>query len=175
MKYKNIRFVFFLVVAIYFLPIKNYAQTSFYIKEKSGNKTSILFDKIDKLTISNGNIIVNKYSGNNNIVAINNVRYLSFTDFSVNIEELFSNNKSNFIIFPNPVIDEFSIFYQSNEIESFNVSIVNIQGKILFQQIHNSVIGVNSLTIDVSNLSKGIYFCRKQTSNKIDVQKFIKY
>jgi len=175
MKYQNIKFVFFLVVAINFSPIKNYAQTSLYIKEKSGNQTSILLDKIEKLTFSSGNIIVNKYTGNDNIVVLNNVRYLSFFDFSLNIEELLKKNKNNLIIIPNPVIDEFRIFYQSNEIESVNVSIVNLQGKILFQQTQNSEIGVNSLTINASELSKGIYFCRKQTNNNIEVQKFIKY
>lgn len=65
-------------------------------------------------------------------------------------------NKEVFSIFPNPTSNEITVKI-TNEIESLDVKIFDINGKKVFSK--QSKVDVNKeLTISVSNLSKGVYF-----------------
>jgi photosystem II stability/assembly factor-like uncharacterized protein len=73
-------------------------------------------------------------------------------------------NHDNFIVFiyPNPVTD--MLYIQSESDEIFNVSITNICGKIVYTAY------TNDRSIDVSQLSPGMYFIKIQNT----VMRFVK-
>jgi hypothetical protein len=76
-------------------------------------------------------------------------------------------SKSNeVILFPNPA----SSFINLSLPENSEVSLININGKIVLQQNVNS--GLNSF--DVSNLPAGIYFAKLQGENINQIIKFVK-
>ena len=79
-----------------------------------------------------------------------------------------SSNKSDFVIFPNPANTYITV-------ESFNkldktCTVLDISGRIIKQFSNNSL----QLTIDISDLEKGIYFVKLQSKEGIAIKKFIK-
>jgi len=81
--------------------------------------------------------------------------------FSVNDIELFNIN-----LFPNPVSGELFISSENTVVE--NIVVYSINGKILLETVNET----NS--INVSALSKGIYFIELSSSEGKSIQRFIK-
>ncbi|MEA3316869.1 MAG: T9SS type A sorting domain-containing protein, partial [Bacteroidota bacterium] len=72
-------------------------------------------------------------------------------------------------IYPNPANDNLFIEINNNINESYNVQIINISGQVI--KNFNSV--VNKQEIDISSISKGIYFVKLNSDGLIDKQKLI--
>jgi len=86
---------------------------------------------------------------------------------NVFVDECLSvNNYSidNLTFYPNPAKDKLFI---TNEILINNLTISDLQGRVLSLKANNNY-------IDVSSLSKGIYFITYQINNKVNYYKFIK-
>ncbi|OQX77860.1 MAG: hypothetical protein B6D61_06540 [Bacteroidetes bacterium 4484_249] len=86
--------------------------------------------------------------------------------FSTN-ENIFKANKIK--LFPNPANDYVNIELFSKANISF-IEIINLQGRIVkSQRVAN-----NQNTVDVRDLSKGVYLIRMQTGEGVVMKKFIK-
>ena len=78
------------------------------------------------------------------------------------------NTESNFTIYPNPVTNGILNIYTIIN-ESYSVSIFDLSGKLLLKKSN-----INSTQeINVSSLSKGIYFIETVIGNKKDVKKIL--
>ena len=87
---------------------------------------------------------------------------ITISNQSVGINE---NTTQNIRIYPNPATSQLTL----NTTEQIQrISILNITGKTV------KTIVSNNSTIDVSDLTKGIYFLQIQTGNGIANSKFIK-
>lgn len=64
-------------------------------------------------------------------------------------------NVTDFNIYPNPSFGNITIALNSNN-EDLNLKIVNIQGKIVYENKYNNV--NNFLQLDLKNIEKGIYY-----------------
>lgn len=93
--------------------------------------------------------------------AVYNNQYLSNANF----------HKGQFIIHPNPIKNE--LFIISNNIDgALTLKTFNIAGKLLKTQ---NVVFENQISIDVSQLSRGIYFLHIEDENgNKEVKKFVK-
>ncbi len=61
-------------------------------------------------------------------------------------------------IFPNPTSDILNIDFESIETSTLTLDITDIAGKIVYtEEIENTVVGNNTIRIDVSNLASGSY------------------
>ena len=79
-----------------------------------------------------------------------------------NILTLAENGLLSFSMYPNPFQQELTI--QSKDIGTFSISILDNQSKIIFvKEIEHS----NSVTIDLSFLSSGIYFIDVQRNDSM--------
>jgi hypothetical protein len=90
---------------------------------------------------------------------------------SFTVEKTLSVEKSiskNFSIFPNPAND-FVVIDFGNTIFS-KISLIDIRGKVLLQKTELS----NKELVDISNLAKGIYFLKIQTTNMVHTEMIIK-
>lgn len=89
----------------------------------------------------------------------------------INIGLQENNNSLSFSIFPNPTKDRLTItINQENILKNTTISVFNIQGQLfLSKPILKKV-----TEIDISNLSKGIYFLKLNSNNKTEVTKIIK-
>jgi len=150
------------------------AQSTLYVKEHNGTQPPYALSSIRKLTFPTGNMQVNKTSGSTDSYALNDISYLNFTDLTTNVSQISSEESNNIMLNPNPAINQLQISYEILKSGNVRVEIVNIQGKVLLQQTLISQSGTNHAIIPVSQLAKGIYICRLQSDNKIEIIKFIK-
>ncbi len=82
-------------------------------------------------------------------------------------------NELELIIFPNPVSDgRVTVSIKNTVEESINVSILSIQGKLIYSQTTSSS-QLQRLDLDVSNFSKGTYFIRIDKPSGITTKKLI--
>jgi hypothetical protein len=171
MKQKKTMWIIVLVIAVGLSELK--AQTALNVNELSGTQTTFILGTIKKLTFTLGNIAVNKKDGNISNFATQNVRYLNFTDITA-VDEI--KTEVNYMsLYPNPVVDKLQIQYISANAGSVYLYIMNIQGKIVFQQKNICQCGINKILIPFSTYQSGMYLCQIHTSNTIETKKFIKY
>lgn len=76
----------------------------------------------------------------------------------VGIEETIPDAKVN--VYPNPADDVLNLSFVSNNSSDLVISITDISGKLLYNELANISSGSNNLQIDVSGLSKGIYILK---------------
>lgn len=83
-------------------------------------------------------------------------------------------NEKLFVIYPNPVKDQLMI--RSNaSFDNVQIRIIDQNGKTVYrQQMANMLSGSNN-TINVSNLTKGIYYLQWITKSDVQTVKFMKY
>ncbi|KGL59010.1 S8 family serine peptidase [Polaribacter sp. Hel1_85] len=75
---------------------------------------------------------------------------------SLSISE-FDNEKENIFIFPNPVNDVLKIKFDSSKFQDIKISIYNVLGK---KQIEAKSYNQNTMELDVSSFSKGVYILK---------------
>ena len=172
MRYKKVKLSALLLLGIGLSGIQ--AQSTLYVKEHSGIQTPYTLSSIRKLTFPTGNMTVKKTDGSTNTFALSDIRYLNFIDLTTNVSQVGIQESSSIILYPNPVIDQLQISYESIKAWNVQVEIIDVQGKVLHQQTIISKNGTNHALIPVSQLSKGLYVCRLQSNEKIEIFKFLK-
>lgn len=76
-------------------------------------------------------------------------------------------------LYPNPNSGIFNLNYHSSENQKISVVILDMQGKIIFTYSHNLIAGDNSLPLNFSNLSQGIYMVQLISETGIATEKLI--
>ena len=116
-------------------------------------------DTIDIAEYANTDEVIFKFSGLSafeGALYIDNIRISSF-DITGTIET--TSTDHNFKIYPNPATDIINVSFDNLETSSFTVSIFNLSGqKLNTINSHSNI--EQSLQIDVSNLSKGLYYLK---------------
>lgn len=176
---------------------------TFFITKNNSNLIHLNcqnFEKIDSIFKNGNKVLYSEYcfSSNHNWVSFNNkflnndtiiVYYQNSIKKDIVISN-WDNNKGNFIfynqqsvdifdvddvnnleikIYPSPAENNLTILLQNKENAFANVEIFNING-ILVKQFELE----NSKTIDISDMSTGVYFVKSLIDNKISVLKFVK-
>tara|TARA_B100001079_G_scaffold17366_1_gene13887 strand:- start:718 stop:1296 length:579 start_codon:yes stop_codon:yes gene_type:complete len=81
-------------------------------------------------------------------------------------------NNFEFEIYPNPVIDIVNLTFENNFENMFKVEIYDTLGRLSFTQ--NKFSTGNKLSINISELERGIYILKLYNNNKISVKRIIK-
>lgn len=68
--------------------------------------------------------------------------------------------EANFAMFPNPTTDFVNIQVISEEREPIVISVVDLQGKVLSTQRFESVVGINELSVNLTELEVGMYLIK---------------
>ena len=148
------------------------AQSMLYIEEKNGAQTSFILTDIRKLTLPAGNMIIHKTAGSSTTYVLNNIHYLHFNNSIVKVNNANEQRIKNFTLSPNPVNDELLLNYHS--LNNIQINIVDMQGKLVYQQEINDQREINQIVINVSQLSKGLYVCRLNNGITVITNKFLK-
>lgn len=96
-----------------------------------------------------------------------------YTNLSVGIKEnlLLSND---ILITPNPVTEKAIITFSLKKSSNVSLSILNTIGEeVGSRYTYQNLMGRQSLTLDLDNLSKGIYFVKIQAEGEIATEKII--
>jgi len=170
MKRKSVTWMLFLLIVIGMTGLQ--AQTSLNVQAKSGKLTSFELKSINSLIFTSGTMYVNKTDGSILDFAMKDVRNLNFATLT-SLDDTPAES-SSMLLYPNPVKDHLQIRYESMSEENITVTIINVQGAVVSQLKTISQPGTNDINIPILTLQKGMYLCRLQKGNKIEITKFIK-
>lgn len=92
----------------------------------------------------------------------------------VGIEDFSNQNVSSLNIYPNPVSDFMNIEFFAKNNSSVIFEIVDMSGKLVYQNVETASLGENIFKLDLQNLNSGIYALRMIDGNEVNVVKFIK-
>lgn len=85
-----------------------------------------------------------------------------------------THNAANLIIYPNPSSNQITIEFNSDKTHSSSLAITSILGQTVKTIPTDFSPGKNKIEIDISQLSKGLYFVQLQNSSELFSGKFIK-
>ena len=87
-----------------------------------------------------------------------------------------NNTLINLIAYPNPISSNTTLEFSLTETKNISISIFDIMGKEVKNiSVRKFNAGENKITIDLSNLQDGIYFCILQSNQNIQATKLIKH
>lgn len=167
--FKNFGLAIFIFFAGLFSKVN--AQTM-YVKEKnSGIQSTYTLSNIRKVNFLSGNLIITNIENTDTVIALNSLRYISFTDYSTTISEYTKEVPTEIKVYPNPIFNELNIDFSGTNILNGKICILSIEGKLIkTQQLTSSA----NLTIDMSNIPQGVYLCRFSNEKEIKTIKIIK-
>jgi uncharacterized delta-60 repeat protein len=83
-------------------------------------------------------------------------------------------NKNIVLLYPNPVINEVNLAITVNRPEKVQVRITDNRGSVVKQQQWSAAAGSTSLSIDVQNLAKGMYYLEIKGESINYIKQFVK-
>lgn len=78
------------------------------------------------------------------------------------------------VLFPNPVSSTLHIYLNAGQAQQTNLSITDVNGKLIAQHRHYSTRGANRITLPVQGLAAGLYFIRINDRDNNQVLRFTK-
>jgi hypothetical protein len=167
----------FILAAVLLFGVGNtvlQAQSQMYIYEKSGLFYSHTLSDIQKLTFSSGSMMVFENNGDYADYGLVNIHYLSFREMPVALPDEYNENSTT-THYPNPVTDRLTISYTLPGAMNVKVAVMDMQGRVLWQQTVDGQNGINLTIIPVTELSAGLYLCRLQSGDNLECIKFFKF
>ena len=146
------------------------AQTMNVLKT-SGVQSSYTINNIQKMTFSGGNIIVREIGGTSTPYSIAELRYLSFSDCVISVQESESISLESINAYPNPVKDVMNIDLSNVNNVNGTISILSLDGKLVQTK---QITGAGIISFDVSSLPVGMYICRYSNKTEVKTVKIIK-
>jgi hypothetical protein len=77
----------------------------------------------------------------------------------------FSGSDQGFSVYPNPGHEKVFIAFESGENEEINIQLTDINGRVVQRVMTNANKGLNTVGLNVSALSNGVYLVQLQTQN----------
>lgn len=150
------------------------SQTILCIKQCNGLNSYDSISSIRKITFpQNDSILFTQKNGSSIEFGFGDIMYIAFDNTQTLISEV-SYKQELFSLYPNPVANTFTVTYDAAKSGTIILSIVSIQGKVIFQKSFAVESGQNLFTQDVSGIPKGIYICHIQGNENAIDKKFIK-
>jgi hypothetical protein len=150
------------------------AQNALVVKEKSGTQTSFTLNGLRKLTFPAGSLTVIKTDGYTSTYSFSTIRSLTFSDLIDNVSPIVKKERGNLTLYPNPVIDQLQMSYESLKEGNVQAEIIDFQGRVLHRQNISCQEGSNQAIIPVTQLQSGLYLFRLQNGNIVETIKLIK-
>lgn len=110
--------------------------------------------------------VINTFNVNTHILRQGFLQPVSASVFFVD-----ANNALKALIFPNPFINEVEIRFDEPVIDVLNMAVYDVLGRLIISQQYNPI---QSITLDLYNLSSGSYFLKIQMRAKVLNAKIIK-
>lgn len=167
MRHQGLKLSIILLLALGLTSLQ--AQTMF-VKKSDDTQTSFTLTNVRKLTFPSGKMLITKTDETTVEYTLNGLRYLSFLDHSTSIPKLANASTKGFSTFPNPVKNTLNVNLSGIANPRGIISILSVNGKLLqTKQVTSSAV-----SLDVSTLSKGVYFCRYTNGKEFKTLRIIK-
>jgi hypothetical protein len=80
-------------------------------------------------------------------------------------------NSDNIAVYPNPANDQLNVQLIFAESNAVNIELLDLSGKMVASPNKNQAISPNQFTLDVTDLSKGIYILKVTNGTKVSTSK----
>ena len=167
MRHQGIKLSAILLLALGLTSLQ--AQTMF-VKKSDDTQTPYTLTNVRKLTFPSGKMLITKTDDTSVEYVLTSLRYLSFLDHSTSIPKLANASTKDFSTFPNPVRNTLNINLPGIVNPKGIISILSVNGKLL----QTKQVTSNAVSLDVSALSRGVYFCRYSNGKELKTVKIIK-
>jgi hypothetical protein len=172
---KKTKLYLVLILSLFIGLIGLQAQNLLKVISKNGVQTPIKLSDIQKITFGSVEMKLLRSDASTQIYGFDNIRILNFDTTSNNINQINTLENNDLHLYPNPVINNVAITFESSTKGSIAINIFDFQGKIVFQKYEHQLEGKNKLSIDLSKLQKGIYVCQLTNSTTNKICKFLKF
>ena len=172
MKQKKI--VLFLSLMLSLSLTNIHAQSILMVNEIDGKQTSYTIEDIRKLTFLNEALFVNHMNESVQSYPLENIRSLKFSYSTGSMNKLVFQGDENIRLYPNPVVDNLTIDFDSANKGSMQINLFDLQGQNVFAKTVNLSENENKIQINVSSLPEGMYICRLINGLTIETSKFLK-
>ena len=115
-------------------------------------------------------ISINRNSAPRGPIAID---LMSFVNQLINSIDNLEKDGFDLSVFPNPAYDKINLKFSSSEKRKIEIGIFNQIGKAVRENLEYSAAGNDTYSIDVSDLSPGIYFVHLNIDDKIISRKIV--
>lgn len=137
-----------------------------FISTNNGASWETLNDGLGKIEIES--LVINE---TNIYAGTSNGRIYKRSLSEVMLNKKIKADQKTFNLYPNPVKDKMIIEIKNqSKIQDFMIAIYNTQGQIIFQQ----ALQQDKTEINISELSRGIYFLMLNIGDNFDFEKFLK-
>ncbi len=170
------KIIWVLILILIFVTGTVSAQTIMKVGQKT-DSSSYSLSQISKISFNKGFMIVeNKSGGSKNYIEslIKRITFNKPVIISSNDEVSVENKKDILSISPNPASTDISITFNEIKNQSAIVTLYDSRGVIVLKQTYPNGIGQQVLTLDISNLYKGMYILRIDGEIYSESAKFIK-
>ena len=105
----------------------------------------------------------------------NNTNFVDITwwnpqRWNVSVEDV-KYNSDNIAVYPNPANDQLNVRLLFAESNAVNIELFDLTGKVVASPNRNQAISPNQYTIDVADLSKGVYILKVTNGTKVSTSK----
>ena len=90
--------------------------------------------------------------------------------WNVTVEDV-AYNSDNIAVYPNPANDQLNVQLLFAESNAVSIELLNLTGKVVASLNHNQAISPNRYTLDVADLSKGVYILKVTNGTKVSTSK----
>ena len=90
--------------------------------------------------------------------------------WNVSVEDV-KYNSDNIAVYPNPANDQLNVRLLFAESNAVNIELFDLTGKVVASPNRNQAISPNQYTIDVADLSKGVYILKVTNGTKVSTSK----
>ncbi len=155
--------------------------TFHYISQTTSSATAVGTGSVDiktPLTVTTSQPY-SQLTNNGTYYSFNTLTYSNFTAGSVITNNCITGVKenktseANAVIYPNPTKDVATLSIDVKENGVVTVQIYNLVGALVKTTTANATVGFNSINLDLSNLTAGIYITNVKVANTITTKKLI--
>ncbi|MFT5970539.1 MAG: photosystem II stability/assembly factor-like uncharacterized protein [Flavobacteriales bacterium] len=114
------------------------------------------------------------YCTQNSCYAVGDSGVILKKEISLGLVDLEKAIKNSLLIFPNPANNEVTLEYEVlSPTHYLQLSLFDSRGMLVQTMNSPNSVGIHRISIDIKNLSKGLYYCSLQTDNDVSKAKMI--
>lgn len=170
---ENIRKILIvLLLLIYGLTGRLFAQQSIYVKQTDGITNQIPLSQVQSITFTGTDMVLHKIDATTMVWAITDVQKYYYDIVSL-VNETTKLDKNSVLVYPNPSNDNITIDYHVIENGKITISLISMDGRIIETLISDhKKKGKYTLNKSV-NIEAGCYFINFQNANQLITKKII--
>lgn len=159
-----------LLLLLWFSTIMINAQ-SILVNEINSIKSNYSLSAIGKIYFINNTMVILKKNNTSSAFSLNKIANLAFSTNYTKLNEQIIIKNEELKVFPNPAFNILNVDLSNKQEKTGLLYLINIEGAKILEKITRNELMVS---LDISKLENGIYFCYYLDSSNVKIAKIIK-